>query len=373
MKKKIIILMIVLMIMLVSQGLFPCIMFKAVQKGKTLVGNNEDWENPNTKIWFEPPSKGKFGRIYFGFDDMYPQGGMNDRGLVFDGFATSPFEVKNSRHKKKFKGALIEKVMEECTTVSEVLEVYSQYNLEGMVRYQLMFVDKTGDSVIIEGDAVHRKKKDFQVVTNFYLSQLKKGEDFPCKRYKIALEILKNNDVSVGSFRKILAATHQEGQWGGTLYSNIYDINRGLIYVYHFHNFENVVVINLAEELKKGKHVIDLPSLFPPTYVADNYMELYKHKNQPVIKPDPKLYDRYVGVYEVTPGYNITVTKEGDRLFARGQSPKKREIFPASETKFFVKDEIAYITFVKDSAGEVTGIILRINGVEERKAKKIKN
>ena len=56
--------------------------------GRVLVGNNEDYSNPRTKIRFVPATPGSYGRIYVGFDDMWPQGGMNERGLWFDGFAT---------------------------------------------------------------------------------------------------------------------------------------------------------------------------------------------------------------------------------------------------------------------------------------------
>jgi hypothetical protein len=37
-----------------------------------------------------------------------------------------------------------------------------------------------------------------------------------------------------------------------------------MIYVYNLRNFEEVVVINLAEELKKGLRRLDLPTLFKP-------------------------------------------------------------------------------------------------------------
>jgi hypothetical protein len=52
----------------------------------------------------------------------------------------------------------------------------------------------------------------------------------------------------------------------------------GLIYLYHFHNYENVVVINLEEELKKGKHTIEISSLFPDTYTAIRYIKRYNAK-----------------------------------------------------------------------------------------------
>ncbi|MFC2097537.1 carcinine hydrolase/isopenicillin-N N-acyltransferase family protein [Bacteroidota bacterium] len=255
--------------------LFSCTMFMSTKNGRTLVGNNEDWKNPNTKMWFVPPENGNHGIVYFGFDNLFPQGGMNDQGLVFDGMATSPLKVKNSLHKKNYSGRLIEKIMKECSSVDEVLKVLDKYNLESFARFQLMFVDKNGESAIIEGDEIQRKKGNFQVCTNFYLSQLEKNDPIPCERYKIASNMLKQNEPSIESFRKILSAVHQEGDWGGTQYSNIYDVNKGLIYLYHYHNYENVVEINLIEELKKGYHVVDIPVLFPDTYAAGNYKRLY--------------------------------------------------------------------------------------------------
>lgn len=266
--KRIFLILLLALILLPFETLFSCTMFTLTKNGKTLVGNNEDWRNPNTKMWFVLPDTGKYGIVYFGFDDLSPQGGMNDQGLVFDYMATQPLEVKNSLHKETFKGDLMHKVMRECATVEEALNLIDHYNLQYFRSFQVMIVDKSGDSAIIEGDVIQRKKGNFQVCTNFYLSQLKEGEDIPCDRYKIATNLLGKNELTIDTFRNILAAVHQEGVQGGTLYSNIYDVNRGLIYLYHFHNYENVVVINLEDELKKGEHTVDLPSLFPETFAA---------------------------------------------------------------------------------------------------------
>jgi len=266
--KRIFIILLLTLIILPSGTLFSCTMFTLTKNGKTLVGNNEDWRNPNTKMWFVLPEEGKYGIVYFGFDDLSPQGGMNDQGLVFDYMATQPLEVKNSLHKETYRGNLMHKVMRECASVDEALKLIDNYNLQYFRRFQVMIVDKSGDSAIIEGDVIQRKKGNFQVCTNFYLSQLKEGDDIPCNRYKIATNLLSKNELTVDAFRNILAAVHQEGVHGGTLYSNIYDVNHGLIYLYHFHNYENVVVINLEDELKKGEHTIDIPSLFPDTYAV---------------------------------------------------------------------------------------------------------
>ncbi|MHA2110268.1 MAG: hypothetical protein ACW98W_02250 [Candidatus Hodarchaeales archaeon] len=48
-----------------------CTIFTVSSGDKVLFGNNEDWTNPNTYIWFELPKEGKFGGVYLGFDDEF--------------------------------------------------------------------------------------------------------------------------------------------------------------------------------------------------------------------------------------------------------------------------------------------------------------
>lgn len=74
-------------------------------------------------------------------------------------------------------------------------------------------------------------------------------------------------------------------------------------------------------------------------------------------KVDPKLYDIYAGRYDYGGKAILTVTREGDRLFAQLTGQPKLEIFPSSETEFFWKVVNAQITFVKDDDGKVRGAI----------------
>jgi len=83
--------------------------------------------------------------------------------------ATQPLEVKKSLHKETYRGNLMHKVMRECATVEEALKMIDNCNLRYFRRFQVMIVDKSGDSAIIEGDVIHRKKGSSQVCTNFYL------------------------------------------------------------------------------------------------------------------------------------------------------------------------------------------------------------
>ena len=85
---------------------------------------------------------------------------------------------------------------------------------------------------------------------------------------------------------------------------------------------------------------------------------------------DPKIYDAYVGEYELAPNFILTVKREGDRLMTQATGQGQAEIFPESETKFFLKVIEAKLTFVKDESGKVTHLILHQNG--EHTAMKIK-
>lgn len=181
--KKIFLMMFIIQ-MVVSLPLFACTGFFSSKDNLMLVGNNEDWHNPFTQFWVIPGHKNEYGVIYFGFENKFPQGGMNEQGLFFDGYATLPLEVVNSKNKKKFNGNLFDKVMKECATVEEALKLISDYNLEFMRKFQIFLADKTGNSAIIEGDEIIRKKGDYQIVTNFYQSKTKIA-DYSCWRYAI--------------------------------------------------------------------------------------------------------------------------------------------------------------------------------------------
>ena len=55
-----------LILLTLTNILFACSMFTATKDGKTLTGNNEDYIDPNTRMWTVHGKDGDFGRIYFG-------------------------------------------------------------------------------------------------------------------------------------------------------------------------------------------------------------------------------------------------------------------------------------------------------------------
>jgi tetratricopeptide (TPR) repeat protein len=236
-----------------------------VAKGNiVLAGNNEDWRNPKTKIWFVPASDGEYGRVCLGFDNMFTQGGMNDQGLFIDANALSPTGWEPIEGKPTFEGNL-DTILAKCATVEEAIAYLEKYNFPGLARARFPIADRTGASVVIEygqGKVQYvRKTGVYQIATNFVISNVK-GERYPCTRYRVADRMLKNaENISLNLVRAVLSATHQEDQYP-TIYSNICDLRNGILYLYNFHNFEEVVQFDLEEELKKGGKIYDIPSLF---------------------------------------------------------------------------------------------------------------
>ncbi|CAM3307403.1 serine hydrolase [Aequorivita lipolytica] len=78
----------------------------------------------------------------------------------------------------------------------------------------------------------------------------------------------------------------------------------------------------------------------------------------------------YVGKYELKPGFVLTITKEGNQMKAQATGQPAAEIFPKSETEFYLKVVSAQITFNKNSAGFVESLTL-FQGGQEIVGKKI--
>jgi hypothetical protein len=153
--------------------------------------------------------------------------------------------------------------METCSTVEEVLTIFDQYNLDFMADFQYFIVDCFGNSAIIEGDEIINRETNYQVITNFLQSNPGHGW-YPCWRYNIAVNMLENMEqLTVGYFTSICEATHQEGAYP-TVYSYVNDLQNNIMYLYHYYNYDNVVIIDVNEEISQGEHSYYLPNLFQP-------------------------------------------------------------------------------------------------------------
>ncbi len=248
-------------------GPYGCTIVMAARNGLVLAGNNEDRNHPKTIVTFIPASGAYFGRVVFGYDDAFVQGGMNDQGLFIDGNALAPTGWTPDPDKPTFQGMTMMVILATCATCDDVKAFFEKSNFPVLGQARFPVADRTGASMVVEygQGRVQFVRSDawYQIATNFVMSNVKDG-NYPCRRYRAADKIMSGaKELSVDLIRDVLEKTHQEGN-SLTVYSNIYDLKRGTIYVYNLRNFEEVVVMNLAEELKKGQRRIDLPSLFKP-------------------------------------------------------------------------------------------------------------
>ena len=88
------------------------------------------------------------------------------------------------------------------------------------------------------------------------------------------------------------------------------------------------------------------------------------------ISVDPAILRQYVGVYQIAPEVMLTVTLENGRLLTQAAGRPKNEIFPESETIFFLKIADVRMIFEKNDKGEVFQAIIR-QGTSDMFAKKV--
>ena len=81
---------------------------------------------------------------------------------------------------------------------------------------------------------------------------------------------------------------------------------------------------------------------------------------------DPKVFDGYVGRYELAPAVTMTITREDAHFFTQLTGQPRFEIFASSAREFFLKVVDAQLTFEVDANGRATTAILHQNGADLR-------
>jgi D-alanyl-D-alanine-carboxypeptidase/D-alanyl-D-alanine-endopeptidase len=117
-----------------------------------------------------------------------------------------------------------------------------------------------------------------------------------------------------------------------------------------------VVLTNLSTDAGVddiGRHLLNA------SYPLLNIPPPVEHKQ---ITLDPKIFDRYVGMYQVAPGATMTMSRDGDRFYSQITGQPKLEVLAESDRKFFLKAVDAQLIFDTDSTGVATQLTLHQNG-----------
>lgn len=80
----------------------------------------------------------------------------------------------------------------------------------------------------------------------------------------------------------------------------------------------------------------------------------------------------YVGEYELTSEIIFTISAKDNNLFAQITGQPTNKIYPESESKFFLKGVDAQISFVRNTEGKVTHLILHQSGIDQKAYKRDK-
>jgi hypothetical protein len=326
-----------------------CTIFKITRDGITLVGNNEDDNNPDTKIWILAPERGKHGLIFFGYNNSVAQGGMNDQGLFFDWVADRPSpDWSRDPHRLNYPGSVSEKILEEAGTVEEALRFYEKYNETAFLKSRTLLVDKTGASAIVSW-----QEGRVQVTRGKAIQALGYGYGTASSRLE------KLGQLSIAAVSEVVEACLQSGEYP-TQYSNVYDLSHREVYVYQYHQHKPVVKLNLQKEVLKGHHCYNISELSaqverPP--ITDS-------KTQPIVAIDSAVSATYAGRYLIPPDYILNVSAENGRLFIEAPDTSRMEMYPASPTKFFMRCLDAYLLFNSRENGPVGEVLLHVQGRE---------
>ncbi|MCK5045846.1 MAG: hypothetical protein KAS22_04655 [Candidatus Heimdallarchaeota archaeon] len=251
-----------------------CTIFTATIGEKVYFGNNEDYLYDETYVWLIPSqeryTQGEYkqinGAIFFGFDntgdnyvDGFPQGGMNDKGLCFDGNGLPPTPINYTPGYTYPYAHPFYEILWDYSTVNETIDWFSTHYFGVNMECQLHFADATGDAVVVSVDAdgnftfTRINDSSHLVSTNFNLANIENGW-YPCQRYNTASsmlgDIITEESLTIEACRDVLDAVHNEGEYR-TRYSNVFDLVNQDIYIYHDRNYDRVTKLSLAEELAR--------------------------------------------------------------------------------------------------------------------------
>lgn len=129
---------------------------------------------------------------------------------------------------------------------------------------------------------------------------------------------------------------------------------------------DNTGVVVLTNSIEKvddiGFHLLD--SSNPMRKLKPSATAMLRRTVDKNIKVETETLKTYLGEYQLAPAFSITITIDGDRLFAQATGQGRHQIFPISKTKFFYKVVDAQITFNSNASGKVESLTLHQNGLD---------
>jgi choloylglycine hydrolase len=250
-----------------------CTIFTVSIGDTVYFGNNEDYLQRDLYQWYIPSqnislvgeNRSIYGAVFVGYINrqeggIYPQGGMNEHGLMYDfnGLPALPIDV-NPTGLVVYTDYILCASLWDCKNVEEVIQWFKDHKWDLVMGGQIHYGDASGDAVVISVDpitskwAFTRKNSSYLVSTNFNLNNSNNG-DYPCQRYNTAVQMLNEieneEELTIQACADVLYAVHQEGE-SHTLYSNIFDPINLDTYFNFGNNYQNQRKVSLLDTLSQ--------------------------------------------------------------------------------------------------------------------------
>jgi hypothetical protein len=100
------------------------------------------------------------------------------------------------------------------------------------------------------------------------------------------------------------------------------------------------------------------------------YVDKQAPKEKELITVSADILRSYEGVFEIQPGFDLTITSLKNQLFAQATGQQKFELFAESNIKFFLKVVKASVLFHENEKGEINALTLNQGGRAMRAEKK---
>jgi hypothetical protein len=252
-------------------------MYKVTVGDKTMVGTNFDAYYLTPRIWFENAANAyTYGAAFSGgridgVNGYAPQSGMNEFGLSFSRLA-APTPEKNMvdmSGKKPITNPnfYLKDILHTCKTTAEVQNYINKYNHSYFQQDVFIYIDKSGKYLIVEPYTTTIGNDAKYVLSNFCPSVTDDAYRNKLARYHNGAAFLKDKiDTTVGFCTALSDTMHvcRENLGDGTLLTSLWDLRSGIISLYFYHDYKNIVQFNLKDELAKGDHFLQISKLFPP-------------------------------------------------------------------------------------------------------------
>ncbi len=232
-----------------------CTIFTLTDGNRTLFCNNEDSTRTDTMIWFRPQRRGflclsrRYACAYVGYADRWAQGGMNSQGLAFDWVAGYKGKWKRDPKTRFVIGNPAQRMLESCATVEEAVTFFRTHWDRSFSYAKILIADRSGTSVII---GAREGKLDVQ--------SAKHSQRLGYGGAVVEKSLSEDAAPTLANAARILQAARQQGKYP-THYSNVFDLESGDIFIFRFPDQPEAAKLNLAAELKKGRHAYDIPKL----------------------------------------------------------------------------------------------------------------